>query len=163
MRHMAIIEKPKQSVVIWDDDTGLLAMDPLHIVKRDMPNLWRELPRLTRFTFEDGHDSSAPASISGKDLHLNSVGLLQLMFHHMGKVSKDWSFVPQDHLRKYFDRLDNSHNNARNWFDHVFPTLIGKGNTMGSVSRYSVGRERQKRGPLWRGLTVLAASDRNNP
>lgn len=149
-----IVASPRPMYVVWHRDFGLQCIENSDVVKRCFRQRWNCAKRYYEFSFFMGleHEIVRP---SGTCLHLNSVALYQIMLHHSAKVSKNHTFDPERDLKHYFDKIQPSHNLAENWFEHVMPRLF-HGTELadidGSTARYSVGQERELRGPLWEGL-----------
>lgn len=151
MIHRALVVLPKPLFVIWDDMFGLQCIERSSVVKRLNRPLWNTANRYRDFSFGMGLEKEI-VQPHGSMLNLNSFGLYQIMLHHAFKVSKTCCFEPQKHLKHYFDVSQSSHNHAWNWFDYVFPHLLG--NTPltdidGSLVSYSVRVERELRGEIW--------------
>lgn len=150
--HGNLVIHPRQYAVIWDDQYGLRAIAPSDEAKRDFPKHWAIMERLTSFTFDEGTENSIVAIKDGS-LHLNSIGLFQVILRHGGQVRTDHCFKPNRDLRHYFEPDQVSYNNARDWLHNVFPHLIDQNGAgelpIGSSERYAVGVERDLRGWFW--------------
>lgn len=147
-----IVIHPRQLAVIWHDEYGLRVIASSHEAKRDHPEHWAIMERLTSFTFDEGTEREI-ATIKDGSLHLNSIGLFQIAAHHSHKERADMTFEPSCDLKHYFEPNQVSYNNALEWLHGVFPHLIdgnGAGELpIGSFERYVAGVERELRGWFW--------------